>query len=76
MNTHTLLSKRIQNIRWKDPLNEEIKHMYYLFPFPEKKVFYIVTILLSNIEIISLSVPLLAVGSWRQGCYETSTVPE
>lgn len=56
--------REFRNIRWKDPLNEEIKHMYYLFHFQKRKFLYCYySIIFSNIEIISLSVPLLAVGS-------------
>ena len=40
--------------------------MHYLFHFQKRKFsYYYYSILFSNIEIISLSVPLLAVGSLK-----------
>ena len=67
MNIHTLLSKRIPKHKMKRPFKRRNKAHILSLPFPERKfLYYYYSTISSNIEIISLSVPLLAVGSLKR----------
>lgn len=67
--------REFRNIRWKDPLNEGKAHVLSL-PFPERKFLYCYySIIFSTLKLFPCLSPYWLWVPWRQGCYETSTVP-